>query len=678
MGPRALRPVAIVLLAFLPVVAVGASVVVLYTSSARDAIAADRLARARSIADVADGLVAGSIATLQALAETPLMKSADGPAASAFVTRVVSRDPNWFTIGISDANGLNITSTSAPPRSVNVSDRDYFKGAIAGTPTVGSVIIARGDVPAKIIVIAVPITFDDGSRGILSGGLRLDRVERSLASAAPAGAQLRVIDHRGQEFIGPGVATDRIAVVSDQSDVQLARNGSAGVATIPLDGTNTLVSWATVRSSRWTVILRQPAAAAFAVPDRELETTFGLSAAGLLAAVLVAYVVGRRLQRSEERIEALARAIAAERDELQQLIDTIPQGITLRRLDGTVMANTAARELIGVIAADPLGIVTTLSPRHLDGTPYAAEDLPVARAFRGEEVRGDQLVVRPPGRDEDITVLVSAAPMRRADAVIGVATLLQDISALKALEAQRAEFFSLASHEIKTPVTAMHLQLQILQKLVDSGRTERVGEMVTRALDRSRALAELVSDLLDASRIEAGRLTLDVEDTDLVALVRGVCDTFPTDEQHPVRVVVPARPVLVRADPRRLREIIENLLTNAVKYSPDGGDIDVMLGIDDRSAALRIRDRGFGVPAPERAYVFDRFFRTSRARVYGGVGLGLYISREIARHHGGSLDLESSSDRGSTFLLTLPLAEAEPPSPGAATRAAAPAGTDRR
>jgi signal transduction histidine kinase len=190
-----------------------------------------------------------------------------------------------------------------------------------------------------------------------------------------------------------------------------------------------------------------------------------------------------------------------------------------------------------------------------------------------------------------------------------------------------------------------------------------------------------VNDLLAVSRIDAGRFGLEPANLDLAALARDVGEAFPTDETHPIRVTTPSVPVIVVADRRRIVETIENLLANAVKYSPEGGAIDVDVATDgDDHAIVRVRDRGFGIPPEERPFVFQRFFRTSRAKALGGVGLGLYISREIIERHGGSLDVESTSESGSTFVITLPLVKsplpggAQPPatSPSAAGRGSLP------
>jgi signal transduction histidine kinase len=266
------------------------------------------------------------------------------------------------------------------------------------------------------------------------------------------------------------------------------------------------------------------------------------------------------------------------------------------------------------------------------------------------------MVVRSPVEDRDLTVLSSVAPLRRGAETIGAIAVFQDISALKALERQRTEFFGVASHEIKTPITALQLQLQLAQRALRSGHMPRLAEMIDGATTRIAALVSLVNELLDVTRIDAGRLALEMRPLDLGALTVAVVRRFPADDAHPITVTVPEAPITVNADARRVTETLENLLSNALKYSPDGGAVEVSVSRDGNVARVRIRDRGFGVPLAEQPYIFDRFFRTSRARAYGGVGLGLFISRDIARRHGGSLELESSSEAGSTFVLSFPVA----------------------
>jgi signal transduction histidine kinase len=267
---------------------------------------------------------------------------------------------------------------------------------------------------------------------------------------------------------------------------------------------------------------------------------------------------------------------------------------------------------------------------------------------------------------EEVTLLVSVAPLRDESGDVDAAVaVFQDITALKELERQRTEFFSVASHEIKTPVTSIHLQLQMLERLIAAGQLERARDMAARAVERSRSLGDLVGDLLEVSRIESGSVSLELRDVDLREIVTSVASSFAGDDAHPIRTLVPEAPVPVRADARRIRETLENLISNALKYSPDGGPIDMEVLVRDGTARVRVRDRGFGVPPADQPYIFDRFYRTSRAAAYGGVGLGLFISREFATRHGGALELESSSERGSTFVLSLPLAAVPDPAPRA-------------
>src|SRR5207237_5724128 len=127
------------------------------------------------------------------------------------------------------------------------------------------------------------------------------------------------------------------------------------------------------------------------------------------------------------------------------------------------------------------------------------------------------------------------------------------------------------------------------------------------------------------------------------------------DDVHPIHVISSGGALPVRGDSRRLVEVLENLLSNAVKYSPDGGAVTVEIGRERDNAVIRVRDEGLGVPEAERGQIFERFFRASVAKPYGGVGLGLYISKEIVNRMGGDIVLESSGQTGSVFRVSLPL-----------------------
>jgi signal transduction histidine kinase len=180
-------------------------------------------------------------------------------------------------------------------------------------------------------------------------------------------------------------------------------------------------------------------------------------------------------------------------------------------------------------------------------------------------------------------------------------------------------------------------------------------EDIDRATTR---LAELTEDLLDVSRIQAGKLKLHLEPTDLVALVQRVVKRLQvTVEQHILALSTTEEHLIVQADPKRMEQVLTNLINNAIKYSPEGGKVDIVIRADQkaRTAVLCVRDTGIGIPLAQQAQIFGRFVRADNARGIGGTGLGLYLCREIVERHEGHIWFESVEGQGSTFYIDLPL-----------------------
>jgi hypothetical protein len=185
-----LRVIAIIGLAALPLVALEAVVLGGQQQAARDAVQSARLAIARAAAVDADSYVDGNVSTLVALAQTRPIKGADSTTVNAIFQPVLQTGPNWITLGLSSADGWNVSSLSSAPHSVNIADRDYFQAALAGRTGIGSVINARGNLRAKTIVIGVPVTFNDGTKGALSGALNLSTSRRSCDRSCRSAASI--------------------------------------------------------------------------------------------------------------------------------------------------------------------------------------------------------------------------------------------------------------------------------------------------------------------------------------------------------------------------------------------------------------------------------------------------------------------------------------------------------
>ncbi|MFP2907529.1 ATP-binding protein [Pyxidicoccus sp. 3LFB2] len=262
-------------------------------------------------------------------------------------------------------------------------------------------------------------------------------------------------------------------------------------------------------------------------------------------------------------------------------------------------------------------------------------------------------------------------PQRQRGVITGRVFSFRDVSARVHAEREREQllrdaheaiqvrddFLSIASHELKTPLTPLRLHLQMLKQALESDQAVGPGR-VDKALGQVRRLSALVNDLLDASCVGAGRMELQRTPLSLPELVREVYADFRgVSDHHALTYEGPDEDVLVQADRGRLSQVLTNLLENALKYSPLGGEVRVTLTHSGGDAVITVADSGIGIPKEEQAHLFERFFRARNAPVsgFGGLGLGLYICRDIIERHGGHIWVESELGRGSVFHVSLPV-----------------------
>jgi signal transduction histidine kinase len=233
----------------------------------------------------------------------------------------------------------------------------------------------------------------------------------------------------------------------------------------------------------------------------------------------------------------------------------------------------------------------------------------------------------------------------------------------------RDEFLSVAAHELKTPITSLRGFSELLLKQFeqpegpDRERTQRA----LRTIDRqSVTLARLVGQLLDVARIGAGRLALECESTDVAVLVRGAVAAAQARTQiHTLELDAPAS-LVARIDPLRIEQVLANLLDNAIKYSPGGGPINVSVSMLDLfTARVAVRDHGLGIPPESRGQIFEHSYQAHRQSHHSGLGLGLYISRQIVELHGGRITAQFPEDGGTRLIIDLPLNSPADPDGGA-------------
>ncbi|HNP73242.1 MAG TPA: CHASE domain-containing protein [Kouleothrix sp.] len=245
-----------------------------------------------------------------------------------------------------------------------------------------------------------------------------------------------------------------------------------------------------------------------------------------------------------------------------------------------------------------------------------------------------------------LLIMVRAQVVARAQAEAAVRT--RDI------------FLSIAAHELKSPLTALAGNAQLLLRRASRDPNVAPRDIaVIRVIDQqSHRLNRLITVLLDHSRLQAGSLAIERTPFDIVALVRQVVEeTQPTLVRHSIALEADADTLVVDGDELRLEQVIQNLISNAIKYSPAGGAVLVRVARDGESAAIAVIDHGMGIPASALPSLFEQFYRAPNAEAQniGGIGIGLYLARQIVSQHGGTIAVESAEGAGSTFTLRLPL-----------------------
>ncbi|HVE84971.1 MAG TPA: HAMP domain-containing sensor histidine kinase [Myxococcales bacterium] len=217
--------------------------------------------------------------------------------------------------------------------------------------------------------------------------------------------------------------------------------------------------------------------------------------------------------------------------------------------------------------------------------------------------------------------------------------------------AQRDEFLTVASHEMKTPVTSLAMQLKVLRRELRGTASARM-DLIDRQMSR---IIGLISRLLDVSRLAEGGLQLDLTEMDLSAAARDIAERLEPEmarERCALRVDAP-EPVVGRWDPLRVEQVVVNLCANAAKFAP-GTAVDLSVRAEGSEAVLAVADRGVGIAAEDLDRIFGKYERAAPSSDYGGLGLGLYVVREVVRAFGGRVEVQSAPGQGSTFTVRLP------------------------
>ncbi len=371
---------------------------------------------------------------------------------------------------------------------------------------------------------------------------------------------------------------------------------------------------------------------------------------------LLASMAAQALARAERQA-----AERAEHERVAAILEHLPLAVAVIDHAGTIIhINQAARAFAVQMGSDDpdwRAGMARLTILDTDGQPLAPAEQPLARAFGGVTTARELTLVSAAGRRVHLETI--GVPLRGPDgSLYAVMTAFHDITELRELANAKDRFLSIASHELRSPITSLRATTSLLQidpkALTDEARRTVLLSRIQRQIDR---LSTLVERLLDTTRLNAGEMPLDYTDVDLSALCHDAAEHARlTDPEH--RYVVDApEPLPGRWDAARIEQVLTNLLSNASRYSPLRSEIVVRARrLDHARVAVDVADQGPGITPDQLDKLFTPFYRgAAAARHKGGLGLGLYITREIVRRHGGSVRVSSTPGQGATFTVELPL-----------------------
>jgi len=280
-----------------------------------------------------------------------------------------------------------------------------------------------------------------------------------------------------------------------------------------------------------------------------------------------------------------------------------------------------------------------------------------AQAIKQHQPFAEEVRIRKINKSEYRWHLLNCLPIHENQKLVKWVGTFTDIDEQKKVEQRKDEFLSIASHELKTPLTSIKGYMQLLERMTGNADSNTVQKYVGKANQQIEKLEQLVSDLLDVSKIESGRLLFNKKTFEFNGLLQNALETIrQTNYNFQIHVKGNAS-VTIYADEVRIEQVLINLLNNAIKYSPDSTEVEVETEIvPDKTLTVKVKDYGVGIPKEKQQHLFKKFYRVESAQhFFQGLGIGLYICAEIIKRHNGTYGVESMPGKGSIFYFSIPL-----------------------
>lgn len=380
-------------------------------------------------------------------------------------------------------------------------------------------------------------------------------------------------------------------------------------------------------------------------------------------------ILWSRRQQVDDNVSNLETRLSAVEGKSDVVINTIDDGVLAISKEGNIeLINPSAQQIIGWNQGDALGLSwkSVLKLVTSDGKEVGELDNPISQALaKNQPTHSDKLFLLTSSEKRILVSIVSSPVGTDGE---GIIVVFRDITKEKAEEREQAEFISTASHEMRTPVASIEGYLGLALNPATAHIDEKARDFITKAHESAQHLGRLFQDLLDISKAEDGRLKNEPKIININDFVREIFEGLSTKaaDKQLNYVFVPdvideggeksLQPIFyANIDPDHFREVVNNLIENAIKYTPSG-EVLVNVSGDDKQVSVSVKDSGIGIPAEDIPHLFQKFYRVdnSDTREIGGTGLGLYLSRRLAEAMSGNLRVESEYKHGSTFYLEIP------------------------
>lgn len=393
----------------------------------------------------------------------------------------------------------------------------------------------------------------------------------------------------------------------------------------------------------------------------QLVLRVGVVLSFLLA--VATYGLASSRARAVKLAEEITRDLKEQKDKDEAILTGIGEGLTATDEKGNIiLANPAFTQILGWGENEVIGkkMSEIIPMEDENGSRVQESDRPLSKVLNtGKSINtSNKIYLRKDGTK--VPVEITVTPIIREGKVNGIIEIFRDIAKEKEVDRMKTEFLSLASHQLRTPLSAMKWFLEILLDNSIGKLNKQQQEMAQKTQQSNNRMIELVNSLLNVSRLEQGRIMVEPVPTDLIKLLDEVLTELQPQykaKSQKINRSIPKEKITLNIDPKLIRQVYLNLLSNAIKYSPEKSTIQISVTKDANNIVSSVSDRGYGIPKAEQEKIFEKFYRASNIATKDteGNGLGLYLVKQVVEVSGGKIWFESVEGKGTTFSFSLPL-----------------------